>query len=372
MSRPEQWEFCLTERRMIMNNKGIAIVGRIAEHTELLDGQTVKTRILYEELQLNFPDRKFVCVDTYQYRRHLPSILFRTVQAFCECEHVFVLLSRNGRKFFFPLLSFLNLFFHRRMYHDVIGGALPDEAEERPALRKQLKKFEINWVELSDMKNRLEQLGVNNVEVLPNFKRLRILDHVKPWAAGREPFVFTVFSRIIKTKGIETAAEAIAQVNSRFEKQRAVLHIYGPVAAEYEKEFQDVLKKYEGTVQYMGCIPYNQSVQVLSGSFMLLFPSVYPGEGMPGTIIDAFSAGLPVIASDWHFNCELVHDGVTGYCYDWRKPETLKDYIIYAIEHPDEINGMRSNCLQEAYHYTPDAAMKQICRRMEQMERQDE
>lgn len=348
-----------------MNHKGIAIVGRIAESSELLDGQTVKTKILYEELKKNFPDRKFVCVDTYEYRRHAFSILFKTVKAFWVCEHIFVLLSRNGRTFFFPLLSFLNIFFHRRMYHDVIGGALPDEAAIRPALCRQLKKFEVNWVELAEMKNKLEKLGVDNVEVLPNFKRLTIRENVQPWRKDQEPFVFTIFSRIVKTKGIETAAQAIAEVNSLFGKKRAVLHIYGPVAPEYEKEFENVLEKYQNMIEYMGCIPYNQSVDALSSSYMLLFPSVYPGEGMPGTVIDAFSAGLPVIASDWHFNREMVQDGITGYCYEWNKPETLKDYIIYAIEHPDEINGMREKCLKEAYHYTPDAAMKLICKRME-------
>ena len=40
-----------------MKKKDIAVVGRVAEGTELLDGQTVKTKILYEELKKEFPDR---------------------------------------------------------------------------------------------------------------------------------------------------------------------------------------------------------------------------------------------------------------------------------------------------------------------------
>lgn len=348
-----------------MKEKGIAVVGRVAEGVELLDGQTVKTKVLCEELQRCFPERKLICIDTYQYRKHIFSILFRTVKAFFECEDVFVLLSRNGRRFLIPVLTGMNRLFHRRLYHDVVGGALPDEAKERSALRKQLQRFEVNWVEFSAMKDKLEEIGVTNAEVLPNFKRLQILPVEKlPKGQWQEPLVFTMFSRVLKEKGMEAAAKAIAQVNGRFGKKRAVLRIYGAVESCYEEEFNQLLKEYQDCVSYMGCIPFDQSVEALRSSYMLLFPSVYRGEGMPGTIIDAFSAGVPVIATDWHFNGELVRNGKTGYCYDWKKEELLTEWIIYAIEHPEEVNRMRNACLKEAEKYTPDAAMKQICDRM--------
>lgn len=347
-----------------MKKNGIAIIGRVADGLELLDGQTVKTKVLREELQRRYPDRKIICADTYRYSRRFFSVLLRMIQAFLECEHIFVLLSKNGRKFFFPILTGLNRVFHRRLYHDVIGGALPEEAEKSPALRRQLKRFEINWVEFQGMKEELEKVGVENVEVLPNFKRLDILEEEDLTDEYREPFVFSMFSRVIKEKGMGEAAKAIAEVNSRFGKKRAVLHIYGPVEEGYQKEFSDLLEQYGDCVSYLGCIPFDKSTEILKSSYMLLFPSVYRGEGMPGTIIDAFSAGVPVIATDWHFNAELVHNGKTGYCYNWKQPELLMEHIVYAMEHPDEINDMRKECLREAGKYTPDAVMKQICDRM--------
>ncbi len=347
-----------------MNKKGIAVVGRMAEGTQLLDGQTVKTKILLEELRRCYPNHTFVCVDTYQYRKRAIPILFDTARAFLQCEHIFVLLSRNGRKFFFPLLTGLNHFFHRRLYHDVVGGALPGEAAKSPALQRQLKQFEINWVEFAQMKEALEQLGINNVEVLPNFKRLNLLQEEDLKDYHQEPFIFTMFSRVVKEKGIEEAARSIDAANRYFGSKRVELHIYGPVDPQYKEEFQKLLKTYEHCVIYKGCIPQNKSVEALRSSFMLLFPSYYAGEGMPGTIIDAFSAGLPVIATDWHFNGELVKNGITGYCYDWQKPERLTEHIIYSVTHSSEVNAMRSACLKEARCYTPEAAMKQICQKL--------
>lgn len=355
-----------------MKKNGIAVVGRVAKNVELLDGQTVKTRTLCQELERCYPDREVICVDTYQYHKHIFSILFHTVQIFIKCEHIFVLLSRNGRIFFFPILTGLNFLFHRRIYHDVVGGALPGEAQDRRALRRQLMRFEVNWVETRKMKEELAQIGVRNVEVLPNFKRLDILPEDQLCPTEDQPFVFTMFSRVIREKGMGAAAEAISEVNRRLGTQKAVLHIYGPVAKEYETEFGEILKQYHDCVFYMGCIPYRESVKTLCGSFMLLFPSVYPGEGIPGTIIDAFSAGLPVIATDWHFNGELVRDGVTGYCYHWENPELLVERVIYAVEHPDVIDAMRRACLEEAKKYTPDYAMEKICRRMQSGRRETE
>lgn len=347
-----------------MSRDGIAVIGRVADGAQLLDGQTVKTKVLCEELHRRFPDRELICVDTYQYTKHFLSILCRTVGAFLRCEHIFVLLSKNGRRFFFPILTGLNAFFHRRLYHDVVGGALPEEAKARPALRKQLTRFEVNWVEFSAMKEALERLGVKNAEVLPNFKRLDILRADQLPQAQQFPFVFTMFSRVTREKGMGAAAAAIAEANRRSGSLRAVLQIYGPVEEAYQEEFDQLLDQYQDCVTYAGCVPYDESVKALRGSFMLLFPSVYPGEGMPGTIIDAFSAGLPVIATNWHFNAELVRNGVTGYCYEWEKPELLTEHIVHAIEHPDEVNAMRPACLAEAANYTPEAAMERICQRM--------
>ena len=344
--------------------KNIAIVGRMAKGTELLDGQTVKTKVLCEELRRCFPDTQQIWVDTYQYRKHALPILWNTFRAFATCDHIFVLLSRNGRKFFYPLLTGLNRIFRRRLYHDVIGGALPGEAAQSPALRRQLRQFEVNWVEFQQMKTELEALGVSNVEVLPNFKRLNMLSPEEVSTGHQAPFVFSMFSRVTKEKGMTVAAEAIAEANRRLGSTVAQLRIYGPVEEGYRAEFEQVCRTHSDCVSYLGCISAEKSVETLRDSFMLLFPSVYPGEGMPGTIIDAFSAGLPVIATDWHFNAELVRDGETGYCYDWEKPELLTERILHAISHPAEVDAMRLNCLAEASKYTPEAVMGQICRRM--------
>lgn len=348
-----------------MRKDGIAIIGRLAEGTELLDGQTVKTKILYEELRNSFPNKTVRCVDVYRYRRRVIPILWNTLCAFFSCKYIFVLLSRNGRTFFFPLLTGLNRIFRRKLYHDVIGGALPEEAKHRPALQKQLKRFTLNWVELPSMKDSLTALGIDNVEVLPNFKRLNILSADQLQMPKEEPFVFVTFSRVTRDKGIEEAAHAVAAVNRKTGRKTTLLRVYGPVEESYRQSFDQLLRQFDDCVTYCGCVSQNKSVEVLSECYMLLFPSVYAGEGLPGTIIDAYSAGLPVIASRWHFNAEIVHDQVTGWCYDPQDSSLLTERVLYAVQHPDEVNAMRSACLAEAAVYTPERAMQQIMKELQ-------
>lgn len=63
---------------------------------------------------------------------------------------------------------------------------------------------------------------------------------------------------------------------------------------------------------YGWMVPYNKSIEVIKQYFMLLFPINHFGEGFLGTFIGTYSADLPIIASDWNYNAELIQEGITG------------------------------------------------------------
>ena len=52
---------------------------------------------------------------------------------------------------------------------------------------------------------------------------------------------------------------------------------------------------------------------ILNSYDMMIFPTYYAGEGVAGVIVDAFIAGLPVIASDLGSCREVISDKETGY-----------------------------------------------------------
>jgi len=99
----------------------------------------------------------------------------------------------------------------------------------------------------------------------------------------------------------------------------------------------------------------------------LLFPTYYEGEGFPGTIIDAFSSGLPAIATDWRYNSELISNGETGFIYKLNnyKETGLMEILKEVYNKPEKIMAMKSSCLNEAKKYDVSTVMSQMIQRME-------
>ena len=163
----------------------------------------------------------------------------------------------------------------------------------------------------------------------------------------------------MKEKGITDAIEALAELNKG--KIIATLTVYGPIAAEYKAEFEQLIAKYKDFCTYGGVVSPDDSVKTLKNYYMLLFPTYWKGEGMPGTIIDAFCAGVPVIARRWGYCDEMIEHQKTGFVYDFDKPEELKTWLEYVLKYPQEIYKMKKNCLLAGSNYIAQKVVPQIC-----------
>ena len=340
--------------------KAISIVGHFGGRETILDGQTVKTKILYDELQ-GATNWKIKKVDTYYKRKNPVRLLWQTLVALLTTRDVIVLLSGNGMKFYFPILSFFARAFGTRVYHDVIGGNLDRYVSEIPKFKGYLNSFRINWVETAGMKDRLCALGITNAEVMPNFKRLNCVELADgPNSMDAPPYRFCMFSRVMKEKGIEDAIAAIEAINAQRGEQVCELDIYGRVDDGYRERFEEVMQRATSAVQYRGLVPFDQSVEHIKDYYALLFPTFWDGEGFPGTIIDAFSAGLPVIATDWNCNGELIDDFSNGILYPSDRIATLTEAIDWAIANAEQMTEMKKSSVAKAKEYMPEQHIERI------------
>lgn len=336
------------------------IIGRTAEGTDLCDGQTIKTRVLFEEIKRMDPESRIFVADTYNYKKRALNLLCRLVEVLKESDVVFILLSRNGMKVLFPIVNGLNVLFKKPILHDCIGGSLDELAKQSPKLIRQLNKFTVNWVESEQLKARLEALGVKNVEYLPNFKRLNRVREDSLALTYPEQFRFCTFSRVNEAKGIGRACEAVIEINQKYGFTKAILDVYGPIEDNYDDTLNRYIDLSNGAISYHGVVSADKSVETLAGAYALLFPTTFHGEGFPGTIMDAFSAGVPIIATDWHLNGEIIQEGHTGFLYDPQKPEKLAELMEYLMNNPELVFAMRKNCLEEAKKYAPEIVMGTI------------
>lgn len=336
--------------------KKIAIIGHFGGNETFLDGQTVKTKVLCAELEKT-GNYDVYRVDTY-YKKHNPvKLLWQTFRALLFRDDVFVLLSRGGMKIYFPLLYYATKFRRIKVYHDVIGGNLDGYVKKNPKWRKYLNAFDVNWIETQSMKRKLEDLGVTNAEILPNFKNLQ---SVSATGYTGPIFRFCTFSRVMKEKGIEEAVQVVNRINEEYRRTVCSLDIYGAIDNGYTEEFEKLKKSFSDVIKYGGLVPFADSVSVLKNYYVLLFPTFWDGEGFPGTILDAYASAIPVIASDWNYNRELVKHMKTGIIYPEGELSDLYEAVKWSIEHRNEMNSMRQNCAEEYLKYKPETVMSVI------------
>lgn len=325
-------------------------------------GQEVKTCILADTLEAKYG--KIYRIDTLAKNSRI-KMPFQLLWAMITCMDVVILPAHNGLVVLSKLLSKLNKLFHRRLHYSVIGGWLQDLLPNQPDVMKALHDFTGIYVETKTMMNALQKLGFTNVYVVPNCKPLSIIKKNDLETSYSKPYKLVTFSRVTEKKGIGTAANIVMKLNKKYGRKVFTLDIYGPVdPGEDERWFAELQKSFTDAITYRGNAPFDKSVEILSGYFALLFPTQYFTEGIPGTIIDAYAAGVPVIASKWKSFADVVEDGVTGWGYDFNTTTDLEKIMEKIITDPSIITNLKHGCVRKANDFLPQNAIKPLIDRI--------
>lgn len=344
--------------------KTVGICGHFAFGRVFLDGQTVKTKIVYEELAKVFGQDQVQPLDTYGGKKALIRLLVRLVCLLGQCRNVVIMPAHNGIRVMAPLLAFFNLFFRRKLHYVVIGGWLNDLLEGKKLLTGCLKRFDCIYTETHAMKKALEDRGFHNVTVMPNCKRLPRLEESDLVYSHAEPYRLCTFSRVMKEKGIADAVEAVKTVNRQCGRTVYTLDIYGQIDPLQEIWFADLRKDFPEEIRYCGEVPFDQSVFVLKEYFALLFPTRFYTEGIPGTIIDAYAAGVPVIASMWQ-NYSDILDEETGLGYVFGDKTGLETILRSLVGNPERLKKKKPACLSRARNFAPEKVIRTLISEIE-------
>lgn len=160
----------------------------------------------------------------------------------------------------------------------------------------------------------------------------------------------------MREKGIEDAVNAVVAVNTTLGFQVFSLDIYGQVDGAQTEWFDSLQKEFPSFIRYGGLVLFDKSVDILKDYFALLFPTYYKGEGFAGTLIDAYSAGVPVIAS--------VNENV-GFVYPTRDQFAFEGILKATAEDPTLLLCKKRLCLIEADKYKIDKAVQILIEQIE-------
>jgi glycosyltransferase involved in cell wall biosynthesis len=138
--------------------------------------------------------------------------------------------------------------------------------------------------------------------------------------------------RLTSTKGINYLIEAIPKVLSR---ERNVHFVF--VGGGYPKPYLNKIEQLgisPDYYTYLGYIKdYRDMAALYSKASVYVAPTLF--ENLPIRILEAMSAGTPVIASNVCAIPEAIEDGVNGFLIPPKDVEALSDKIVYIIQNKD-------------------------------------
>jgi glycosyltransferase involved in cell wall biosynthesis len=338
----------------------VGICGHFGEGKQLLNGQTIKTKMVTNELEKQLGEDSVKYIDTHNWRKKIILLLLNCYRLLKTSENIIIMPAQNGVKVFIPLFLFLNIIRNRKIHYVVIGGWLPDFIKDNKMYKWLLSKIDCIYVETNSMVVSLNELGLKNVYYLPNFKQLKILTTSELVFHDKGPYNLCTFSRVAKEKGIEDAIDAVKKVNSQLGTIVYTLDIYGQIAPDYKERFNEIQKNLPDFIKYKGMIDFDKSVDTLKNYFALVFPTYYQGEGFAGTVIDAYASGIPVIATNWKYNNEVIKNNRTGLLYNYKTPEKLSKLLLEINKDSNLIHSMKIACINEANKYSSNEVIKLI------------
>ena len=165
--------------------------------------------------------------------------------------------------------------------------------------------------------------------------------------------------RLDKLKGIEFLLESVSIVKKEIPGIR--LSIAG--SGSLLNHLKEMVSAYniEENIKFEGHLGDEDLVNVYSKSEIFLFPSLW--EGMPMALIEAMSAGLPIIAFDIEPCIEALDSGKYGILVKKKDVKSLAEKIIQLLRNDELRNYYSRMSLERSKEYT----QKIIVRRIEEV-----
>lgn len=236
----------------------------------------------------------------------------------------------------------------------VVGGYLPTGIREGRFRADTYAGLKAIVVQGEGLRQELAALGIRSpVYVMPNSKPISgLYGDRSRYDTPSTRFLF--LARISEPKGTQTVFSALEHPLLRERAGSFTVDFYGRVEAGYQEQFTSELKRHP-SCRYQGYWDVTHDPEGAYRKFSeyhaMLFPTHWKGEGFPGVVIDAYVSGLPVIASDWNVNREVVSDGMTGRIIPPKDPAALAAAMSSVIDDRKYWETMSQSCHAAALAY---------------------
>ena len=296
-------------------------------------------------------------IDTHQWKKRFLSIGFQLIKyvLFSKNQQIYLSLSYQSTLSLLKIFKLFRVSSKNNIYFFVVGGIFHKWLEKNQNQLALFRSLKAIYPESNQMVDGLGRLGLNNVTQISNIKYIPKLVIDKNYSIIK--FVF--LSRITPTKGINLIIEAVKQLNLEGFQKRFEVSFYGnfddSVETGYEAIFKTLISKVEN-IKYKGFLQLQNlnNYEILSQYNAMLFPTFWKSEGYAGVLIDAFISALPVIASDWNHNKEIIHHNINGILISPKNHESLSEAMRKLIENLPFLKQLEKGAVKSVGSYDID------------------
>jgi glycosyltransferase involved in cell wall biosynthesis len=181
------------------------------------------------------------------------------------------------------------------------------ESAYLPIFKRSLRAFDGFRTLNNSTSNLLEKWGCENIHFIPNgvdTEKFSLCEN----PANSPTFNVLFVGDLIEQKGAKLLFDVIRKIGSNEQRNSDIQFSVvgnGPLAPLFK-----ALSEECNVFNYLGVIPHDAMPNVYQKSHLLLLPSW--SEGMPRTVLEAQSCGLPVVGSNIPGISAIVVDKITG------------------------------------------------------------
>jgi glycosyltransferase involved in cell wall biosynthesis len=322
----------------------ILVIGNLDFNNYNISGQTLRAKSVLDLLKDKYKNEDFIIEDissktNYLYK--LFKILFYSLRA----KNIILIGAYNFILFSCVTIGFLP--FSKKTILVPTGGWIKDHFKKKSF--RNLKRFKKVYIQSNSLTNIISSyFNSQSICHLTNFRKDYFPAQKKVNISRK--IVFN--SRIEKSKGIFELINAVCLFNKN-NLEKITLDIYGQFNdSKIKLKLFDEINNYS-TINYKGLYDSKNTIKVLSEYDLLIFPSYYKGEGLPGSIMDGLFSGLPIIATDWNYNSEMVKHNYNGRLVAIKDVYLLVKSLEFYYNNTKNIFSHSNNSLleSEAYQY---------------------
>jgi glycosyltransferase involved in cell wall biosynthesis len=187
-----------------------------------------------------------------------------------------------------------------RMYDHTLGTILVKSAKVNIGISESVCRF-------------LKHIGARNIELIPNGINTdewikRISKVRESLGIGDNEIVITFVGRLIYGKGVQDLISVFPDIQNSYKNIKLLIVGDGTYRSKLE------LKVFElgchNSIFFLGQRDKNEVIDILSISDIFVNPSY--SEGLPSSVMEAASIGLPIIATDVGGTKEIIINSKTG------------------------------------------------------------